>query len=176
MVFVNATKSMRPLLALLKRAAVRASALHGKLEQREREEALASFKSAKTPVLLCSDLVARGLDVRQLDAVINFDLPATMEQYVHRSGRTGRSGASGLVITLLRPGPDAEAFARGVARLRSRAGTAVPSELDELLAARAESAARPGDGPEAPDGPQDPEPDAAERAQMSLLDFAAAMA
>ena len=67
--------------------------------QREREYALKSFKSGRTPILVATDVAARGLDISNVTHVVNFDMPVEAESYVHRVGRTGRAGADGIAIS-----------------------------------------------------------------------------
>jgi len=80
----------------LERANVRAEAIHGNKTQSAREKALSNFKRGRTRVLVATDIAARGIDIVELSHVINFDLPNEPESYVHRIGRTGRAGASGI--------------------------------------------------------------------------------
>jgi superfamily II DNA/RNA helicase len=82
---------------------VKAVAMHGNKSQRQRERALASFESGSTDTLVATDVAARGIDVPGISHVINFDPPADSETYVHRIGRTGRAGATGVGITLVAP-------------------------------------------------------------------------
>jgi len=77
--------------------------IHGDKSQGAREKALLEFKSGKTRVLVATDVAARGLDIEQLSYVINFELPYIAEDYIHRIGRTGRAGSTGLAISLLSP-------------------------------------------------------------------------
>ncbi|MFA7442989.1 MAG: DEAD/DEAH box helicase, partial [Lysobacteraceae bacterium] len=86
---------------ILERAGLRAAAIHGNKSQNARTRALADFKSGKITVLVATDIAARGIDIDQLPAVINLDLPNVPEDYVHRIGRTGRAGAEGLAISLV---------------------------------------------------------------------------
>jgi ATP-dependent RNA helicase RhlE len=83
----------------LSRHKVRAEAIHGNKSQNAREKALFSFKRGMTRVLVATDIAARGLDIVDLSHVINFDLPNEPESYVHRIGRTGRAGASGIALS-----------------------------------------------------------------------------
>jgi ATP-dependent RNA helicase RhlE len=87
----------------LNRDGVHATAIHGDKTQLERMQALAEFKEGKVRVLVATDVAARGLDIEDLPHVINFDLPNSPEDYVHRIGRTGRAGASGEAISLVSP-------------------------------------------------------------------------
>ena len=79
---------------------IEAVAIHGDLEQKERDEVLVRFSNNSCPVLVATDVAARGLDIKTLKAVINYELPHDPEIYVHRIGRTGRAGESGLALSL----------------------------------------------------------------------------
>ncbi|WP_285163337.1 DEAD/DEAH box helicase [Shewanella goraebulensis] len=87
----------------LKSSNINAAPFHADLSQFVRESTLADFKTGKVSVLVATDVAARGLDIEQLDAVINFELPFKAEDYVHRIGRTGRAGKEGIAVTLLSP-------------------------------------------------------------------------
>jgi ATP-dependent RNA helicase RhlE len=84
----------------LAKAGVAAAAIHGDKSQAQRERALAAFKSTKPPVLVATDIAARGIDVDEVGYVINYDMPIEPETYVHRIGRSGRAGQSGTAISL----------------------------------------------------------------------------
>ena len=75
--------------------------IHGEITKSERERKLLDFKNGKTRILLSTDLLARGIDVQQLNLVINFDLPRSKETYIHRIGRSGRYGRKGVAINLV---------------------------------------------------------------------------
>jgi ATP-dependent RNA helicase RhlE len=94
----------------LRRDRIQADAIHGDKTQAEREAALADFKGGKTAVLVATDVASRGLDIEGLPQVINFDVPHSPEDYVHRIGRTGRAGLTGEAISLVAP-EDLEAVA-----------------------------------------------------------------
>ena len=83
----------------LKKANIKADAIHGDKSQTARQNALTNFKNGKLKVLVATDIAARGIDVDALEHVINYDLPDVAETYVHRIGRTGRAGASGIAIS-----------------------------------------------------------------------------
>jgi ATP-dependent RNA helicase RhlE len=83
----------------LSRSGIRAEAIHGNKTQNVRQRALANFKSAAPPVLVATDVAARGLDIDEVSHVINYDLPNVPETYVHRIGRTGRAGAAGIAFS-----------------------------------------------------------------------------
>ena len=94
----------------LRKDHIQADAIHGDKTQAEREAALEAFKAGKTAVLVATDVASRGLDIQGLPQVINFDVPRSPEDYVHRIGRTGRAGMTGEAISLVAP-DDAEAIA-----------------------------------------------------------------
>jgi len=80
---------------------VRAAAIHGDLPQKVREKALADFQDGKLPVLVATDVAARGLHIDDVDVVVHYDPPSDHKSYLHRSGRTARAGEAGLVVTLV---------------------------------------------------------------------------
>jgi superfamily II DNA/RNA helicase len=80
---------------------VRAESIHGNKTQSRRQRALDTFKRGTTHVLVATDVAARGLDISDISHVINFDLPASHEDYVHRIGRTGRAGKKGIALTFV---------------------------------------------------------------------------
>jgi len=83
----------------LVRAGIRAEAIHGNKSQNARQRALENFKSRHTRILVATDIAARGIDIDELTHVINFELPNVPETYIHRIGRTGRAGASGIALS-----------------------------------------------------------------------------
>jgi superfamily II DNA/RNA helicase len=101
LVFVNAKIECRRLARQLQKAGVNADAIHGDKTQEERMKALEGFKRGDIEVLVATDVAARGLDIVELPVVINYDVPFNPEDYVHRIGRTGRAGATGLAIMLM---------------------------------------------------------------------------
>jgi ATP-independent RNA helicase DbpA len=98
-VFCNFKASVVELLRQLAAAGLSVGALHGDLEQSERDRVMAKFRNRSTRLLIATDVAARGIDVQDLDAVVNFELPHKPEIYVHRVGRTGRAGKSGLAVS-----------------------------------------------------------------------------
>jgi ATP-dependent RNA helicase RhlE len=84
---------------ILEKAGIRAQAIHGNKSQNARQNALSQFKNGQTKALVATDIAARGIDIDELSHVINYDLPNVPETYVHRIGRTGRAGASGIAIS-----------------------------------------------------------------------------
>jgi superfamily II DNA/RNA helicase len=101
LVFVNSKLGCARLARSFERDGLRTNALHGDKSQDERLKALDAFKAGTVDVLVATDVAARGLDIVDLPAVFNFDVPFNAEDYVHRIGRTGRAGASGLAVTLV---------------------------------------------------------------------------
>ncbi|MEZ6122459.1 MAG: helicase-related protein [Planctomycetaceae bacterium] len=89
--------------------------MHGNKSQNARQQALAAFRTDKVHVLVATDLAARGIDVEGITHVFNFELPHEPESYVHRIGRTGRAGASGIAISLC--APSEKAMLKGIERL-----------------------------------------------------------
>ena len=102
-VFCNSKIGASRLARSLERDGVVATAIHGDRTQNERMQALDAFKRGEIEALVATDVAARGLDIAELPAVINFDLPFNAEDYVHRIGRTGRAGASGDALSLCSP-------------------------------------------------------------------------
>ena len=99
MVFANTKSKVDDLVTHLKKSGFKAEALHGDLKQQSRDKVMQNFKSKVCNILVCTDVAARGIDVEDLEAIINYDLPFEQELYVHRIGRTGRAGKSGLSIS-----------------------------------------------------------------------------
>jgi superfamily II DNA/RNA helicase len=102
-IFVNSKLGCGRLARSLEREGLVTAALHGDKSQDERLKALEAFKKGEVDLLVCTDVAARGLDIKDVPAVFNFDVPFNAEDYVHRIGRTGRAGASGLAVTLVSP-------------------------------------------------------------------------
>jgi superfamily II DNA/RNA helicase len=103
LVFVRTKRGADRLVRRLAARGVKAAAMHGDKSQRQREQALARFASGAVDTLVATDVAARGIDVERISHVINFDPPADSDTYVHRIGRTGRAGRTGVGITLLSP-------------------------------------------------------------------------
>ena len=118
LVFTGTRIGANRLAHQLRRDHIHADAIHGDRTQAERLAALEDFKAGKTTVLVATDVASRGLDIEGLPQVINFDIPRSPEDYVHRIGRTGRAGLTGEAISLVAP-EDAEALA-AVERLIKR--------------------------------------------------------
>jgi len=110
LVFTGTRIGANRLAHQLRKDHIQCDAIHGDKTQAEREAALDAFKAGKTTVLVATDVASRGLDIEGLPQVINFDVPHSPEDYVHRIGRTGRAGLTGEAISLVAP-EDAEAMA-----------------------------------------------------------------
>ncbi len=121
-IMFTATKHMADRLAReLEKEGIAAAAIHGDLRQRHREKALSDFSEGKLPVLVATDVAARGIHVDDVDVVIHYDPPAEHKTYLHRSGRTARAGSRGLVVTLALWNEELE-----VRRLQKRVGLDIP--------------------------------------------------
>ncbi|MGI6200584.1 MAG: DEAD/DEAH box helicase [Christensenellales bacterium] len=101
LIFCNTKRRVDELCAALKGRGFAAAALHGDMRQRERDTIMASFRHGLIKILVATDVAARGLDVDDVDLVVNFDPPQDPEYYVHRIGRTGRAGRAGRAVTFI---------------------------------------------------------------------------
>ncbi len=108
-VFCNRKTTVRELAQSLKRSGLNASEIHGDMEQPERIRELERFKAGDINILVASDVAARGLDIKDVSHVFNYDVPWHPDDYIHRIGRTGRAGKTGIAITLA-TAADAEAI------------------------------------------------------------------
>jgi ATP-independent RNA helicase DbpA len=118
--FCNTRQQCRDLLQVLRERGFHALALHGELEQRERDQVLIQFANRSCSVLVATDVAARGLDIAQLEAVINVDVTPDPEVYIHRIGRTGRADQDGWALSLASPNQ-----MRRVANIAKEIGTEV---------------------------------------------------
>ena len=103
LIFCNTKDSCRKVGADLNKAGLHSLAIHGDLEQRDRTEVLVRFSNGSSRILVATDVAARGLDIDDLEMVVNYDMPFETETYVHRIGRTGRAGKEGLALSLMKP-------------------------------------------------------------------------
>ena len=103
LVFCRTRLEVDTLVETLNAHGYRAEAIHGGMQQRQREIVMGRFRAAKADLLIATDVAARGLDIQQLSHVFNYDVPSSPEVYVHRIGRTGRAGREGTAITLAEP-------------------------------------------------------------------------
>lgn len=102
-IFCQTKRDVNDVEELLRENDISCMSLHGDKQQRERETILRNLKNEKFQILIATDVAARGLDVKNLTHVIHFSLPIEVESYIHRSGRTGRNGEEGLVVSILEP-------------------------------------------------------------------------
>lgn len=101
LIFVRTKRGADRLVAQLRKEGVNAAAIHGDLTQSARERGLSSFTGGSLPVLVATDVAARGLDIEGVDVVVHYDPPEDHKTYLHRSGRTARAGEAGVVVTLV---------------------------------------------------------------------------
>ena len=151
LIFVRTKHGADRLAKQLQKDGLTAAAIHGDKSQGARTKALADFKQGKVRVLVATDIAARGLDISELPYVVNYDLPQVPEDYVHRIGRTGRAGNSGVALTLITP--DEIKALQDIERLIQQVITAtvLPGyEHDPSYVAPQEANARHNDGPKKP--------------------------
>jgi ATP-dependent RNA helicase DeaD len=103
LIFCRTRLEVDTLVETLRAHGHRAQALHGGMQQRERDRVMKAFRNGEADLLVATDVAARGLDIEHLSHVVNYDVPAAAEAYVHRIGRTGRAGRAGTAITLAEP-------------------------------------------------------------------------
>ncbi|MGK6319441.1 DEAD/DEAH box helicase [Sphingomonas sp. DT-204] len=148
-VFCNRKTTVRELNKSLKRSGYRSGEIHGDMEQPQRLAELELFKRGEINILVASDVAARGLDIKGVSHVFNFDAPWHPDDYVHRVGRTGRAGATGIAYTLVTP-EDAE----NIQNIEKLTGQTIPRETIEIedreKPRRGRRAEKPVDEAEAP--------------------------
>ncbi|MCG7903012.1 MAG: ATP-dependent RNA helicase DbpA [Candidatus Thiodiazotropha weberae] len=130
-VFCHTKSQCQEVAEELQQRGIQALALHGDLEQKDRDLVLVRFANGSVPVLVATDVAARGLDIKELGAVINYELPRDPEIYVHRIGRTGRAGRNGLALNLFIASEAnrvnaIEAYLKNEVRLEQPAGLDIP--------------------------------------------------
>ncbi|XP_068446301.1 probable ATP-dependent RNA helicase DDX4 isoform X2 [Clinocottus analis] len=130
MVFVETKRQADFIATYLCQEKVLTTSIHGDREQREREQALADFRFGRCPVLVATSVAARGLDIPDVQHVVNFDLPNNVDEYVHRIGRTGRCGNTGKAVSFYDPDTDGQ-LARSLVTVLSKAQQEVPPWLEE---------------------------------------------
>eukprot|EP00877_Chromochloris_zofingiensis_P007821 jgi/Chrzof1/3292/Cz12g19230.t1 len=133
LVFCATKKDTQEVADRLFDSGLRAACIHGDKDQQQRERALAGFKAGKAPVLVATDVAARGLDVPHVSLVVNFDMPNDVEDYVHRIGRTGRAGEKGLAVSFFSEARDGK-LAKGLVELVQDAKQTVPEFLQAAAA------------------------------------------
>jgi ATP-dependent RNA helicase DDX5/DBP2 len=132
LIFCGTKKATEELCQQLYSSRYRAFAIHGDKEQPARERCLSELRRNNKCILVATDVAQRGLDVPNLPAVVNFDMPEQLEDYVHRIGRTGRAGKKGLAISFFTPAKDC-GHARGLVNLMRKAGQVVPPALERCV-------------------------------------------
>jgi len=132
LVFGGTKKGCEELSNQIRQLGYKTGAIHGDKDQNQREKALANLKNMNKFVLVATDVASRGLDIPKLPAVLNFDLPEQLEDYVHRIGRTGRAGNKGLAISFFTPSKDC-GHAKGLIDLLTKAKQEVPHGLTKAL-------------------------------------------
>lgn len=130
-IFVDKQESADSLFKDLLSHSYRALVLHGGVDQIDRDSTMMDFKAGRVPILVATSVAARGLDVKQLILVVNFDAPNHYEDYVHRCGRTGRAGNKGWAYTFLTP--DQPRYAAEVVRAMEISEITVPPDLQKLF-------------------------------------------
>ena len=101
LIFAGTKKKVRELQSSLNRMGAKVGAVHSDLAQEEREACLLNFKNGSLPIIVATDVLSRGIDIKGIDVVVNYDVPGDAEDYVHRIGRTARADASGLALTFI---------------------------------------------------------------------------
>lgn len=134
LIFCNRKRDVAALYRALEQAGYSAGALHGDMDQHKRLEWLERFKANDISILVCSDVAARGLDIPSVSHVFNYDVPNHAEDYVHRIGRTGRAGRTGVAVTLASPSED-----KFLAAIEKLIGKPIPESVLPEGVARTES-------------------------------------
>jgi len=131
MIFAETKRGADQLTRELRQASFPALAIHGDKTQQERDWVLAEFRSGRAPVMVATDVAARGIDVKDVGCVINYDFPNNVEDYVHRIGRTGRAGAYGVAYSFF--AEDKGRMARELVDIMRQAGQQVSPELQGMV-------------------------------------------
>jgi ATP-dependent RNA helicase DDX5/DBP2 len=131
LIFVETKKGCDQLTRSLRMEGLPVRAIHGDKSQQERDEALLDFREGRVAMLVATDVAARGLDVKDVRIVINFDMPNQVEDYIHRIGRTGRAGAKGIAVSFF---TDKHArLAKELVRILQDASQDVPPALMQMI-------------------------------------------
>ncbi|KAI0383839.1 P-loop containing nucleoside triphosphate hydrolase protein [Hypomontagnella monticulosa] len=130
LVFVERQEKADDLLKELLRKGYPCMSIHGGKDQIDRDSTIEDFKHGVVPILIATSVAARGLDVKQLKLVVNYDAPNHLEDYVHRAGRTGRAGNKGTAVTFITG--EQENCAPGIAKALEQSGQQIPPQLDEM--------------------------------------------
>ncbi|XP_027126220.2 DEAD-box ATP-dependent RNA helicase 20-like [Coffea arabica] len=130
LIFVETKKGCDQVTRQLRMDGWPALSIHGDKSQDERDWVLADFKSGRNPIMIATDVAARGLDVKDIKCVVNYDFPSSLEDYVHRIGRTGRAGATGTAFTFFTHANGK--FARDLIKILRDAGQIIPPDLSAM--------------------------------------------
>jgi ATP-dependent RNA helicase DDX46/PRP5 len=130
LIFVDRQEKADDLLKDLMRKGYPCMSIHGGKDQIDRDSTIDDFKAGVIPIMIATSVAARGLDVKQLKLVVNFDAPNHLEDYVHRAGRTGRAGNKGTAVTFVTE--DQEQYSVGIAKALEQSGQPVPERLNEM--------------------------------------------
>ncbi|KAI0022205.1 hypothetical protein F4780DRAFT_207169 [Xylariomycetidae sp. FL0641] len=130
LVFVERQEKADDLLKELMRKGYPCMSIHGGKDQIDRDSTIQDFKHGVVPILIATSVAARGLDVKQLKLVVNYDAPNHLEDYVHRAGRTGRAGNKGTAVTFVTS--EQENCAPGIAKALEQSGQPVPDQLEDM--------------------------------------------
>ncbi len=130
LIFVDRQDAADDLFKELMRKGYICVSLHGGKDQVDRDQAIADFKAGFVPIVVATSVAARGLDVKELKLVINYDCPNHMEDYVHRAGRTGRAGNTGICVTFITP--EQERYSVDLQRALKASGAYIPPELQKM--------------------------------------------
>lgn len=131
LIFVDRQEAADGLLRELMRKGYPCMSIHGGKDQIDRDSTIEDYKAGIFPVLIATSVAARGLDVKQLKLVVNYDSPNHLEDYVHRSGRTGRAGNTGTAVTFLTE--DQERYAVDIAKALKQSGQEIPEPVQKLV-------------------------------------------
>ncbi|KAM0260510.1 hypothetical protein ACHAQJ_002743 [Trichoderma viride] len=130
LIFVERQEKADDVLKELMQKGYPCMSIHGGKDQVDRDSTISDFKKGVVPILVATSVAARGLDVKQLKLVINYDAPNHLEDYVHRAGRTGRAGNTGTAVTFVTP--EQENCAPGIAKALEQSDQPVPERLNEM--------------------------------------------
>ncbi|KAI4137955.1 MAG: hypothetical protein L6R39_007031 [Caloplaca ligustica] len=130
LIFVDRQESADGLLKDLMRKGYPCMSIHGGKDQIDRDSTIDDFKAGVIPILIATSVAARGLDVKQLKLVVNYDAPNHLEDYVHRAGRTGRAGNTGTAVTFITPEQDR--YSVDISKALRQSGQKVPEDLQKL--------------------------------------------
>ena len=131
LIFVDRQESADGLLRDLMRKGYPCMSIHGGKDQIDRDSTIEDFKAGIVPIMIATSVAARGLDVKQLKLVVNYDAPNHLEDYVHRAGRTGRAGNTGTAVTFITE--DQDRYSVDIAKALRQSGQEIPEDLQKLV-------------------------------------------